>query len=77
VILKRSGHNTNKEAIKNLTKFCSHCQKHDKSLGRFKFVLRDNQDSDFNYFIFVNIIYINSNLILHIVNKATRFQAAR
>jgi hypothetical protein len=77
VILERSGHDTNKEAIKNLTKFCSHCQKHGKSPGRFKFVLRDDQDSDFNHSIFVDVMYIDGNPILHIVDEATRFQAAR
>jgi hypothetical protein len=42
MILECFGYDTNKEAIKNLTKFCFYCQKHSKSLGRFKFVLRDD-----------------------------------
>jgi hypothetical protein len=48
-----------------------------KSLGRFKFVLKDDQDTDFNHFIFVDVMYIDGNLILHIIDEATRFQAAR
>jgi hypothetical protein len=72
-ILERFGYDTNKKVIKNLTKFCSYCQKYGKSLGWFKFVLKDNQDSDFNHFIFVDVMYINDNLILHIINEATRF----
>jgi hypothetical protein len=30
-------------------------------------------DINFNYSIIINIIYINSKLILHIINKATHF----
>jgi hypothetical protein len=70
-ILERYDHNTNKEAIKNLTKFCSYYQKYNKFPGRFKFVLRDDQDSDFNHSIFLDVMYIDGNLILYIVDKAT------
>ena len=30
-------------------------------------------ESNYNYFIFVNIMYINGSPILHIIDKATRF----
>ena len=36
-LLERSGHDSDKEAITKLTKFCEFCQKHGKSPGRFKF----------------------------------------
>ena len=77
-VLERSGHDdVDKQVIDYLTKYCSHCQKHGKSLRRFKFILWKDQDSNFNYFIFVNIIYINRNPILHVIDKATRFQAVK
>ena len=77
LVLERSGHgdNLNKKTLEHLTKYCSHCQKHGKSPGRFKFILRD--DVNFNYSIIVDIMYIDNSPILHIVDEATRFQAAK
>ena len=56
-------------ALDQLTKFCSFCQKYGRSLGRFKFTLRE--DLDFNHLIFIDIMYIEGSLILHIIDKAT------
>ena len=77
LLLERSGHGNDldKAVLDKLTKYCSFCQKHGKSPGRFKFTLRE--DVNFNYSIFVDIMYIDSSLILHVVDEATRFQAAR
>src|SRR6266536_1259631 len=72
-LLERSDHDITKQALDKLTKFCSFCQKYRRSLGRFKFTLRE--DLDFNYSIFVDIMYIDSSPILHIIDEATRFQA--
>jgi hypothetical protein len=74
-LLDRSGHEIDKLAIEYLTKFCHHCQIHSKSLGRFRFILRD--DVEFNYSIIVDVMYISGNPILHIIDEATRFQAGR
>jgi hypothetical protein len=75
-VLERSGHDdVDKKAIDHLTKFCSFCQKYGRSPGRFKFTLRE--DLDFNHSIFVDIMYINGNPVLHIIDEATRYQAAR
>lgn len=57
--------------INNFTKYYKHCQKYKKSSGRFKFTLKE--DANFNYSILFNIIYIDDSLILHIVDKVTRF----
>jgi hypothetical protein len=75
-LLERSGHESNRRAVERLTKFCHYCQKHGKSPGRFKFTLK-NDDIDFNHSVFVDIMYIDNNPLLHIVDEATRFQAAR
>lgn len=32
---------------------------------------------EFNYAIFVNIIYINNNFVLHIIDKVTNYQTAK
>ena len=75
-LLERSGHDVDKYSIEYLNKFCEQCQKHGRSPGRFKFVLRDDT-IDFNHSIYVDILYIDGHPVLHIVDEATRFQAAR
>jgi hypothetical protein len=74
-LLERFDHEVKKSALKKLSKFCIFCQKHEKSSKRFKFILRD--DVNFNFSIIVKIMYIENNLILHVIDEATRFQAAR
>ena len=48
---------------------------HEKSLGRFKFTLKDNYK--FNYLVIINIIYLNGKPILQVVDSVTIFKAAR
>jgi hypothetical protein len=73
-LLTRAGHDINTEALAQISKFCHHCQIHGKSPGRFRFTLRD--DVNFNHSIIVDIMYINGKPVLHIVDEATRFNAA-
>jgi hypothetical protein len=58
-------------------KYCSHCQLHGKSLGWFKFTLQADQDPIFNYSVYVDVMYIDCSPILHVIDEATRFQAAK
>ena len=74
-VLERAGHNTSKETLEYITKYCTHCQRYGKSPGRFKFHLRD--DTQFNHTIFVDILYIQSKPILHVVDEGTRYQTGR
>jgi hypothetical protein len=75
-ILQRAGYNeVRQQAIEHLTKYCHHCQLHGKAPGRFRFTLKD--DYEFNYCIIVDVMYLDSRLVLHVVDKATAFQAAR
>ncbi len=74
-LLEQSGHEINKLTLDKLTEYCSYCQKHGKSPGRFKFTLRD--DVNFNFTIFVDIMYIDNSPILHVVDEATRYRAAK
>jgi hypothetical protein len=76
-LLKRADHEVEKSVLKKLIKFCTFCQKHEKSFDRFKFILRDDVNVNFNYSIIVDIMYIDNNLILHVVDETTRFQAAK
>jgi hypothetical protein len=71
-VLKRSGHDdVDRQVINHLTKYCSFCQKYGRSPGRFKFTLC--KDLDFNYSVYVDIIYINSSPVLYIIDEATRY----
>ena len=76
-VLERSGHGDalNKDVLDRLTRYCSYCQKHGKSPGRFKFTLRE--DVNFNHSIIVDIMYVENSPLLHVIDEATRFQAAR
>ena len=38
-VLENSGHEVSKAMLEKLTKFCTFCQKHSKSPGRFKFTI--------------------------------------
>jgi hypothetical protein len=46
-----------------------------KSLGRFKFILKDNHK--FNYLIIINVMYLDRKPVLQVVDFATAFKAAR
>ncbi len=76
-ILDRSNHNVESQIINHFTKFCHHCQVHEKISNRFSFTLKD--DLKFYYNVIVNILYIEikdvNKSIFHLVNEITRFQA--
>src|SRR5579862_9447689 len=75
-LLARAGHeDVDKAIITKLTKFCHQCQMHGSNPGRFKFTLRD--DIEFNYQVLVDVMFLNEKPVLHIVDTATSFQAAR
>jgi hypothetical protein len=48
---------------------------HGNAPGRFKFTLRD--DLEFNYQVLVDVMFIDGKPILHVIDAATSFQAAR
>ncbi len=74
-LLERVDHEVEKSILKKLIKFCTFCQKHEKSLERFKFTLRN--DVNFNYSVIVDVMYVENSSILHVIDEATRFQADR
>lgn len=75
-VLSRAGYNdVSQEVIKSITKVCHQCQLHGKAPGRFKFTIHD--DVDFNFKVIVDVMYINQKPVLHAVDEATAFQAAR
>ncbi|KAI0995484.1 hypothetical protein K3495_g12696 [Podosphaera aphanis] len=74
-ILERSGHDFDKKLVAHLTKYCHLCQMHGKFPGRFKFTSRE--DCEFNHIVNVDVMFIDGDPLLHVVDEATRFQAAR
>ena len=75
-VLTRAGYeDVEKVTIDKLTKFCHQCQMHSTAPGRFKFTLND--DMEFNFQILVDIMFIDGKPILHVIDAATSFQAAR
>lgn len=74
-VLKHCDYETNKKIIDNLLKYYNYCQEYRKLPGHFKFTLKEN--AKFNYLIFINIKYINSNLILYIIDETILYLTAR
>jgi hypothetical protein len=82
-ILTRSDHdNVESRVIEHFNKYCNHYQMHEKFSERFSFSIK-NSDSEFNFNILMNILYIEikiedeNKFVLHLMNKATRFQVNR
>ncbi len=48
---------------------------YEKSLGRFKFTLKDNYE--FNYSVIIDIMYLDRKPILQVVDSTTTFKATR
>lgn len=74
-LLKHVGDEPNHKVLDYLRKFCVHCKKYAKLPGRFKSTLR--QDVIFNHSVIFDVMYLNNYPILHVVDEATRLQAAR
>lgn len=74
-ILERIDHEADFYVLQHLTKYCEQCQKHNQSFGRFIFFIKD--DIEFNFNIIVDIFYLQSKSVIHIVDETTRFQSNR
>ena len=71
-LLKDASHDSFEErALKQVTRFCHHCQLHSSAPRQFKFTLKD--DHYFNYEILVDVMYLSSKPVLHVVDLPNRF----
>lgn len=71
--LTRTGYdNLDHDTISKISKSCHQCQLHGGAPGRFTL----HNDLEFNYRVIIDVIDINSKLILH-VDGPIAFQAAR
>jgi len=77
-LIERAGYNEpwHQQLLKRIGRFCRQCQRHGQSPRRFRFTL-SNGDARFNYTVLVDVMYINSSPVLHVIDEATSFQAAR
>jgi hypothetical protein len=48
---------------------------HEKALRQFKFTLKGNHE--FNYLVYIDIMYLNSKPTLYVINLVTAFRAVR
>lgn len=75
-VLTRAGYDDlEHEVIEKINKFCHQCQMHGGNPGRFRFTLHD--DVDFNYRVLVDVMYLDGKPVIHAIDEATSFQAAR
>lgn len=56
-----------RKTLQNLKKLCKACQTHAQAPRRFKFSLRDVKD--FNSFVFVEIFYVNKQIVLQVLDE--------
>ena len=64
-----------RKILEEVVKFCKLCQFNSQKPRRFKFTLRE--DKIFNHTIYVDVVTIRKKNALHVVDEATRYQAAR
>jgi len=74
-LLTKAGHEVEQDALAMINKFCHYCQVKGSTPRRFKFTLK--KDVDFNFEIIVDVMYLDGDPVLHVVDAATSFQAAR
>ncbi|EED14740.1 conserved hypothetical protein [Talaromyces stipitatus ATCC 10500] len=75
-VLKRAGHlDVDYKMLAQIEEFCHHCQINRQAPRRYRFTLHD--DCEYNYEIVVDVMYLDGKPVLHIVDWATSFQAAR
>ncbi|CAD6498842.1 BgTH12-04500 [Blumeria graminis f. sp. triticale] len=75
-LLSRAGYDDfNEDTLRQINMFYHQCQIHSKAPGRFRFTLRE--DMNFNFRLIVDFMYIQGKPVLHAVDEATAFQAAR
>lgn len=64
-----------RKTLEAITAQCRLCQMNQQRPRRFRFTIRD--DKEFNSTVYVDIFYIDGHAVLHVVDEATRFQAAQ
>ncbi|EED22562.1 conserved hypothetical protein [Talaromyces stipitatus ATCC 10500] len=75
-LLEQAGHDdVDHKSLAEIERYCHHCQMNRQAPRRFKFTLTDDQE--FNFEIVVDVMYLDGEPVLHVVDSATSFQAAK
>ncbi|EED20844.1 hypothetical protein TSTA_080770 [Talaromyces stipitatus ATCC 10500] len=75
-LLEQASHDdVDHKSLAEIERYCHHCQMNRQAPRRFKFMLTNNQE--FNFEIVVDVMYLDSEPVLHVVDSATSFQAAK
>ena len=74
-LLIGAGEEFDNATLERIAKHCHQCQLYSSSPRRFRFNIKD--DMEFNTNIIIDIMYINSEPMVHCINKATVFRAAK
>jgi hypothetical protein len=74
--LRRAGHDDfERKTLEEIKRVCHYCQVKGSAPRRWRFTLSD--DKDFNAEIFVDVLYLSNRPVLHVVDAATAYNAAR
>ncbi len=73
-MLNQAKHNLNLDIIMQVKKICEYYQKHAKALHKFRFKLQNN--INFNYTIYINIVQLKERDVLYIIDEAIGFGIA-
>lgn len=68
-------HDVDLQIFDHFTKYCEHCQKHNRLFDCFRFIIKN--EIEFNFNIIVNIIHFDEKLMFHIVDKTICFQTKK
>ena len=64
-----------RQTLEAISRECEACQRNAQAPRRFKFAYHD--EKEFNHTIYVDVFYLNGRPVLHVVDEATKYQAAR
>lgn len=70
-ILQKTNYKINRNILELINRFYHYCQIKRNILYRFRFILKN--DINFNYEIIIDIIYLNSKPVLHIIDANIAF----
>ena len=75
IVFDRIDYDVDLHVFHQLIKYCEQCQRYDRFLKRFVFIIKN--DVDFNFNLIVDIFYINNKSVFHVIDETIRFQTNR
>ena len=75
IVFDRIDYDVDLHVLHQLIKYYEQCQRHNRFLKRFVFIIKN--DVDFNFNLIVDIFYINNKSVFHVIDETIRFQTNR